>query len=111
MTLFGKKKVGSKSCCSCTPEDMARAETSKTAAGIQVLGAGCPKCKALEGAVHTALTELGLSEPIDHVTDFAQIAAYGVMSTPALVIDGKVVSYGKVLTPEEAKTLIQKARV
>ena len=39
MTLFGKKKEGSKSCCSCTPEDMARAETSKTAAGIQVLGA------------------------------------------------------------------------
>ena len=36
MTLFGKKKEGSKSCCSCTPEDMARAETSKTAAGIQV---------------------------------------------------------------------------
>ena len=45
------------------------------------------------------------------MTDFAQIAAYGVMSTPALVIDGEVVSYGKVLTPEEAKTLIQKARV
>ena len=47
---------------------------------------------------------------IDHVTDFAQIAAYGVMTTPALVVDGKVVSYGKVLKPEEVKALIQKVR-
>ena len=47
---------------------------------------------------------------IDHVTDFTQIAAYGVMTTPALVVDGKVVSYGKVLKKDEAKTLIQKVR-
>ena len=47
---------------------------------------------------------------IDHVTDFAQIAAYGVMTTPALVVDGKVVSYGKVLKKEEAKRIIQKIR-
>ena len=47
---------------------------------------------------------------IDHVTDFAQIAAYGVMSTPALVVDGKVVSYGKVLKKDEAKDLIRKIR-
>ena len=47
---------------------------------------------------------------IDHVTDFTQIAAYGVMTTPALVVDGKVVSYGKVLKKDEAKVLIQKAR-
>ena len=47
---------------------------------------------------------------IDHITDFAQIAAYGVMTTPALVVDGKVVSYGKVLKADEAKALIQKAR-
>ena len=112
MALFRKKEEENKPCCcgNCTPEDMAHAEVAKTAAGIQVLGAGCPKCKALESAVHTALAELGLSEPIDHVTDFARIAAYGVMSTPALVIDGKAVSYGKVLTPEEAKALIQKTR-
>ena len=47
---------------------------------------------------------------IDHVTDFSQIAAYGVMTTPALVVDGKVVSYGKVLKKDEAKALIQKVR-
>ena len=44
------------------------------------------------------------------MTDFTQIAAYGVMTTPALVVDGKVVSYGKVLKKEEAKELIQKVR-
>lgn len=47
---------------------------------------------------------------IEHVTDFAKIAAYGVMTTPALVVDGKVVSYGKVLKKDEAKALIQKVR-
>ena len=45
--------------------------------------------------------------PIDHVTDFTRIAAYGVMSTPALVVQGFVVSYGKVLSKEEAKVLLQ----
>ena len=49
-------------------------------------------------------------EDIMLITDFAQIAAYGVMTTPALVVDGKVVSYGKVLKAEEVKSLIQKAR-
>ena len=47
---------------------------------------------------------------IDYVTDFTQIAAYGVMTTPALVVDGKVVSYGKVLKKEEAKAVIQRVR-
>lgn len=112
MGLFHKKKAEEKSCCcgSCNPETMAQAETAKTAAGVKVLGSGCAKCNALENAVHAALTELGMDTAIDHVTDFAQIAAYGVMSTPALVVDGKVVSYGKVLKKEEAKALIQKAR-
>lgn len=57
-----------------------------------------------------ALVELGMDTTIDHVTDFSQIAAYGVMTTPALVVDGKVVSYGKVLTKKEAKTIIADAR-
>ena len=57
----------------------------------------------MEDAVRAALTELGMDTSIDHVTDFTQIAAYGVMTTPALVVDGKVVSYGKVLKKEEAK--------
>ena len=73
-------------------------------------GSGCAKCNALEEAAREALAELGMDTAIDHVTDFTQIAAYGVMTTPALVVDGKVVSYGKVLKKDEAKALIQKIR-
>ena len=89
---------------------MAQAEAAKAAAGVKVLGTGCVKCNALEDAVRAALTELGMDTTIDHVTDFTQIAAYGVMTTPALVVDGKVVSYGKVLKKEEAKAIIADAR-
>lgn len=113
MGLFSKKKDESKDCCcgeACTPESMAEAESTKAAAGVKVLGSGCAKCNALEESVRSALEELGMDTTIDHVTDFAQIAAYGVMSTPALVVDGKVVSYGKVLSKDEAKSVIQKAR-
>lgn len=111
MELFGKKKKEAKCCCcgNFTPEAMTQAEELKAAAGIKVLGGGCAKCNALEEAVRAALTELGMDTCIDHVTDFAQIAAYGVMTTPALVVNGKVVSYGKVLKKEEAKAIIQKA--
>ena len=54
----------------------------------------------MEDAVRAALTELGMDTSIDHVTDFTQIAAYGVMTTPPLRVDGKVVSYGKILKKE-----------
>jgi len=74
------------------------------------LGSGCARCQALEKAAKEALEELGMDTTIDHVTDFAQIASYGVMSTPALVVDGKVVSYGKVLSKDEVKSLLQKVR-
>ena len=113
MGLFSKKKEETRSCCcggSYTPENMAEAETGKAAARVKVLGGGCAKCNALETAVRSALEELGMDTAIDHVTDFGQIAAYGVMSTPALVVDGKVVSYGKVLSKDEAKGILQKVR-
>lgn len=76
---------------------------------IKILGSGCKKCNALEAATREALVELGMPVELDHVTDFAAIAAYGVMSTPALVIDNKVVSYGKVLKTSEAKKFIEAA--
>ena len=110
MGLFGKKKQAETCCGSCTLEAMARAEAGKTSGGVKVLGSGCAKCSALEQAAREALAELGMETAIDHVTDFTQIAAYGVMTTPALVVDGKVVSYGKVLKKEEVKALIQKVR-
>jgi small redox-active disulfide protein 2 len=114
MSLFGKKKEEvNKTCCcggNCTPENMEKAEETKTENGIKVLGSGCAKCNELEAAVKEALGELGMDTNIEHVTDFAQIAAFGVMTTPALVIDGKVVSYGKVLKKQEAIEIIKRAR-
>ncbi len=111
MAWFHKKKEEAPSCCgSCTPDAMAQAEAAKYTVGVKVLGSGCAKCNALEEAVRAALAELGMETTIDHVTDFAQIAAYGVMTTPALVVDGKVVSFGKVLKKEEAKFFLQRAR-
>lgn len=112
MKLFGKKQGPAKG-CGCGgqfgPAGAAKAEGEK-ATGVKVLGSGCAKCNALEQAVRAALVELGMDATIDHVTDFALIAAYGVMATPALVVDGKVVSCGKVLKKGEAKQLIQQAR-
>src|SRR5699024_7528545 len=112
MGLFGKKKEEKSCCCgsSCTPEAMAQAETAKKAAGVNGLGSGCAKCHALEDAASEVVEELGMHSPIDDVTDFDQIAAYGVITTPALVIYGKVVSYGMLLTKDEAKAHIQKIR-
>lgn len=73
---------------------------------VKVLGGGCKKCHTLENNTREALTELGISIEVELITDFAVIATYGVMSTPALVIDEKVVSYGKVLKKEEIIKII-----
>jgi small redox-active disulfide protein 2 len=63
---------------------------------VEILGTGCKSCAALEKATATALERLGVDVPIDRVTDYGEIAAYGVMSTPALVIDGQVRTIGRV---------------
>ena len=112
MGLFGKKTDKTASCCcgNCGGDAMARAESAKGTSGIKVLGSGCAKCSALEAATREALRELGMEDAVEHVTDFAQIAAYGVMTTPALVVDGAVVSYGKVLKKEEVVELLKKVR-
>jgi small redox-active disulfide protein 2 len=78
---------------------------------IEILGGGCARCHGLEDSVRKALTMLGKEAEIVDVTDMAQIMAYGVMSTPALVIDGKVITTGRVLSPEEAKKAIVQASV
>jgi small redox-active disulfide protein 2 len=75
---------------------------------IKVLGPGCKNCAALVENTKAALTELGLTADIIKVTDFADIAKYGIMSTPGLVIDEKVVSFGKVLKPKDIAKIIEK---
>ena len=74
---------------------------------IKILGAGCQKCITLTNNTLTALNSLRLQAEVLKVTDFAQIAAHGVMSTPALMVDGKIVSVGKVLSSTEIAALLQ----
>ena len=74
---------------------------------ILVLGAGCPKCRALEQTVLRALDDLNANLSVGHVTDYAEMAKYGVMSTPALAIDGKVVSAGRALTQNDVLRLLK----
>ncbi len=73
---------------------------------VKVLGPGCKNCVALEKATREALDRLGLDATVEKVTDYATIARYGVMATPALVVDEKVVSAGRVLTPTRISELI-----
>lgn len=73
---------------------------------IQILGTGCPKCKTLTANAEKAVTELGIQADIQKVTDLKEIMAFGVMMTPALVVDGVVKSSGHLLSPEQIKKLI-----
>lgn len=75
-------------------------------ARVKVLGPGCKKCVAMEKTVTAALAELGSTEPVAHVTEFPDIVAYGVMTTPALVVDEEVVSVGKALSVADAKQIL-----
>ena len=86
----------------------AEADTQpKTQARILVLGANCPKCRALEQAVLRALDEMNANISVGHVTDYAEMAKYGVMSTPALVIDNRVVSAGRALNQTDVLRLLK----
>jgi len=73
---------------------------------IQVLGPGCPKCKKLAENAEAAAKALGVDYQLDKVTDIAQILSFGVMMTPALVVDGKVKMVGKVPSSEDIKALL-----
>lgn len=73
---------------------------------LQVLGTGCPKCKKLAENAETAAKEMGIEYTIEKVTDLAQMMKFGVMVTPALVVDGVVKVVGKVPAPEAIKTLL-----
>ena len=70
---------------------------------IEILGTGCPKCKQLEANARKALDETGKKAEVVKVTEISMIVEYGVMSTPAIVIDGDVKSYGKIADVEEIK--------
>ncbi|MDD3028902.1 MAG: thioredoxin family protein [Alphaproteobacteria bacterium] len=73
---------------------------------IQILGTGCSKCKALTEAAERAAKDLGFPFEIEKVTDIEEIMAFGVMMTPALVVDGEVKAVGKIPAADDMKKLL-----
>ena len=76
---------------------------------IQILGTGCAKCNALTMATEKAAQTLGLQYELEKVTDLKQIMAFGVMTTPALVVNGQVKVSGKVPSLDELKSILKPA--
>lgn len=74
---------------------------------IQVLGPGCPNCKRLAEVTERAAAELELDYELEKVTDVMQIAQFGVLATPCLVVDGKVVVSGRVPSADQVKKMLQ----
>lgn len=78
---------------------------------IKILGPGCANCKRLEQITHREVEKLGLAADIEKVTDYGRIMAYGVMSTPGLVINGQVASYGRIPTNQEVADWLTAATI
>jgi len=76
---------------------------------IKILGSGCANCKRLEQIAHKVVTEMGIEADVVKVTEYPDIMAYNVLSTPGLVINEKVVSSGRIPTPAEVTTWLTNA--
>lgn len=74
---------------------------------VKVLGGGCSKCETLLANTKEAVANVGVEADVEYITDFAVIGSYGIMSMPALVVDEKVVSMGKVLKSSEIEELLK----
>ncbi len=73
---------------------------------LQILGPGCPKCRQLAANAQAAGDEMGIEYTIEKVTDINEIMTFGVMMTPALVVDGEVKVVGKAPSPEDIKDML-----
>jgi small redox-active disulfide protein 2 len=78
-----------------------------SAVKVEIIGSGCKKCQLLENNARDAIAKLGINAEITHVTDQIEIAKRGVLSTPALAINGKVVSKGQVVSSEQIQQVFQ----
>ena len=118
MGLFGigkkKEEKNTNCCCGCNcSADVVEQSTNeccgqevKGICCIKVLGAGCKSCHEQYENVKSAVNNLGLSVEVEYITDMAKIMEYGVMSMPAIVVNEKVVVYGKVLPEKEVAKIL-----
>ena len=115
---FGKKKEEAKpqTCCccggACAPETPAATgeccgEKAEGICCVKVLGAGCKSCHEMYENAQAAVKALGLDVEVEYITDMEKVMTYGVMSMPAMVVNEKVVSTGKVLKAAEVETLLR----
>ena len=81
-------------------------ETPKEICSVKVLGSGCASCHALYEHAKDAVQAMGLSVEVEYITDMEKIMSYGVMSMPALVVNEKVISMGKVLKAADVEKLL-----
>ena len=122
---FGKKKEEEKKTCCCGSEAKAEpatcccgseAKAESTCCGapvegsccVKVLGAGCKTCHEQYENAKAAVQALGLNVEVEYITDMEKVMEYGVMSMPAIVVNDKVVSMGKLLKAAEVEKLLQK---
>ena len=113
---FGKKKEEEKktSCCCETGEaetTFANTAVNGEISSIKVLGAGCKSCHDQYQNVINAVVEMGIATNVEYITDMEKIMSYGVMSMPAIVVNEKVVSMGKVLKTADVMKLLRKSGV
>ncbi|MDE7246322.1 MAG: thioredoxin family protein [Lachnospiraceae bacterium] len=101
MALFGKKKEEEKKTPACS-------EAENGICSIKVLGSGCASCHAQYENAKEAVQKMGFALEVEYVTDLQKIMEYGVMSMPALVVNEKVVSMGKVLKASDVEKLLHK---
>lgn len=106
MNLF-KKNEKSECCCGFSDVKVAECDCQKGELLVRVLGLGCKKCHELYENVKEAAAKSSKSVSVEYITDMEVIMNYGVMSMPAVVINEKVVSMGRVLKAEEALKLIE----
>lgn len=74
---------------------------------VKVLGGGCSKCETLLSNAEKAIADTGIEAEVEYITDFAVIGSYGIMRTPALMIDDKIVSMGKVLKSSDIEKFLR----
>lgn len=114
MTLFnfGKKKEEKKTSCCCGTDEaettFANTAVNGEISSIKVLGAGCKSCHDQYRNVINAVAEMGIATNVEYITDMEKVMTYGVMSMPAIVVNEKVVSMGKVLKTAEVIKLLRK---